>query len=83
MKRLNICDYWGCREPIEPTENNIENGMRFCKKHQAEVNALVDTMDVRGLLSFWVKAGGGAKKMASTPAGVYQSHELAEGKNEN
>ncbi len=77
MDRLHICDYWGCTEVIEPNEANLKTGMRFCKKHQEEINSLVDAMNVRGILSFWVTASGGAKKMAHTPAGVYQSHELA------
>jgi hypothetical protein len=82
MDRLNICDYWGCEETIEPDEANLKTGMRFCKKHQEEITHLINTGNVRGILSFWVTASGGAKKMTHTPTGIYQSHELANKKEE-
>jgi len=75
--RLNVCDYWGCDNPIAPNEKNIQTGMRFCESHQSEIEKLFETGNVMGVLSFWVKASGGAKKMVHTPAGVYQSHEKA------
>ncbi len=81
-KRLNICDYWGCREPVVE-KNKEEKGMRFCDAHLRELNILIDKLDVKGILSFWVKASGGAEKMVHTPSGVYQSHELADTEESN
>lgn len=75
--RLNICDYWGCENAIATDENNIKAGMRFCPKHQAEIVALINNGNIKGVLSFWVTASGGAHKMVHTPSGVYQSHEKA------
>lgn len=76
-ERANVCDFYGCTNPIAPDEKQFETGMRFCEKHQTQVSGLIKEMNIKGLLSFWVKASGGTARMVRTPAGVYQSHEMA------
>jgi hypothetical protein len=74
--RANVCDYYGCRTKIAPGQESI-TGMRFCETHLAELNKIIEAFDAKGILSFWVRSSGGPQKMVHTPAGVYQSHELA------
>jgi hypothetical protein len=74
--RANVCDYQGCLAPIAPSQENTTS-MRFCETHLAECMKLIADMNSKGIVAFWIKASGGLHKMAHTPAGVYQSHELA------
>jgi hypothetical protein len=37
----------------------------LCEEHNAQLEQAIELLDARKLLSSWVKAGGGPKKMAS------------------
>lgn len=74
-KRLPVCDYWGCGKPLPGVEETDQ--MRFCDEHNREINSFVANGDVKKILSFWVKARGGAERSARLD-GMYYSHYLAE-----
>jgi hypothetical protein len=42
-----------------------ERWANLCNAHDAELSLSVDSLDVRMMLSSWVRAGGGPKKMAA------------------
>jgi hypothetical protein len=82
MDRLEICDYEDCTEkPAESEMKNTDSEMRFCDKHLAEINGLIDSENVKGVLKFWIMANGGPKAMAQKmlhgPVGVHRSHRMA------
>lgn len=61
-----ICDYEDCNEPVcDKDITSITTDMKFCVKHFEEVTKLIDAIDAKGLLRFWIKANGGAQLLAS------------------
>ena len=58
------CDYFGCTKPIRFNDLKFSPPTkRYCKKHGAECDKSIDR-GAKHILKFWVKAGGGAKRMA-------------------
>jgi len=61
------CSYFGCEQDVcEHDINYPPPSMRFCQKHSDEVNGYIKRHEIPKILSFWVKANGGAKRMAET-----------------
>lgn len=65
------CDYYGCEKPIRKEDESITDGhtLRFCEEHGAELDAVIAGLDANGpapMLRFWIKAGGGHKRMADS-----------------
>lgn len=60
------CSYFGCTKNISNTETNIKDGMKFCEDHLKECSDLIkeENFDPKKLISFWIKAQGGAKRAA-------------------
>ena len=64
---MGMCDYFGCYKPIcEEDEEFTPPTLRFCTAHSEESQKLIQSEDIGGLLQFWVKAGGGAERMAQS-----------------
>jgi len=74
MKRLPVCDYWGCGKPLSAVEETEQ--MRFCDKHNREIESYVANHDIKKILSFWVKARGGSERAAKMDR-IYYSQYLA------
>jgi len=56
------CSYFDCRQDV--CEDDLKfhpPTMRFCQKHRDEVNDYIDRNEIHKLVTFWVKANGGAK----------------------
>ena len=70
MSEENICSYFGCTYPIAESEKETTKGMKFCEIHLAEIEKLLDSFDARGVVSFWVKAQGGAKRATKRTLGI-------------
>lgn len=72
MAEPTICSYYGCDKPILESEA-IHDGhsMNFCAEHDAEFTkiAQADPFDPAALIRFWVKANGGAQRMADAMFG--------------
>jgi hypothetical protein len=63
----NICDYFGCDEPICDADKEYNPpSLMFCVNHSNEVDMYIEDHNIPELLAFWVRAGGGAKRMAGT-----------------
>ena len=62
----NICDYFECGKPIceDDKKDYKPPSLVFCEEHSREADNYIEAHDIPGLLSFWVRAGGGAKRMA-------------------
>jgi hypothetical protein len=73
---MNKCDYFGCDKPLAPDQ--AETGMKFCIEHDAEFSAIAmaEPFDPAALLRFWVRARGGAKRMAKSIYGDDPEEEV-------
>ena len=61
------CSYFGCEEKV--CEHDVDYpppSMRFCQKHSEELGAYIQNHNIPKILGFWVKANGGAKRLAET-----------------
>lgn len=59
------CDFAGCEKMIceeakllEPTSHH------YCREHHDQLNRLIEQHNSRAILAFWVKANGGAERLA-------------------
>ncbi len=57
------CDFYGCNSPQSEEPQN--GRMKFCEAHLAELNAH-SSVDFRKVIAWWIKANGGAKRLAET-----------------
>jgi hypothetical protein len=60
------CSYYQCTEPITKEEIDSEDKMLFCKQHYEELKAKIEKGDYKGIIGFWVRANGGAKRLAES-----------------
>ena len=60
------CSYFGCQDSICKDDENIEQGMKFCQDHHDELESYITAkpFNPAKVVSFWIKANGGAKRMA-------------------
>lgn len=58
------CSYFECPDLIADSEIESKDAMKFCETHKKELVSIVDSLDVKGILRFWIKAQGGAKMAA-------------------
>ena len=68
MNEQNIlfCSFDGCNKEVCETDKQLKSGMRFCQEHSDQINKLIEENKIPQLIGFWVKANGGAKKLAET-----------------
>ncbi len=64
--RLPECSFYGCYEYICKEDEVIEQHMKFCQKHHDELESYVTAQPFSPakIISFWIRANGGAKRMA-------------------
>lgn len=60
------CTWVGCSATasVVVKDRNGKPWANLCKAHDDQMNKHITDGDVRGILSDWVKAGGGAEKLA-------------------
>ncbi len=59
------CSYDGCeKEVCSESAEHTRDRMHFCQEHHDEITKLVDEWVIPKVLGWWVKANGGAKKLA-------------------
>ena len=65
---MDHCTWVDCNELAshEQKRNDGTSWAKLCEKHHTMVEDALMSMDAKRLLSFWVKASGGAKKMAES-----------------
>ena len=60
------CSFFGCKELICEADKESPDRMHFCQKHHDQLAQYVKDNAIPKIIGFWVKANGGAKKLAST-----------------
>ncbi len=65
-----VCDYYGCNNTVRQDDIECQKDGRYtprtqvyCDFHGLKFDELIKDNNVPGMLSFWVKAGGGAERM--------------------
>jgi len=62
-----ICDFDGCESEVCKEDlEYVPPTKQFCEEHSSTFNELIESGNIAGLLSLWVKSLGGAKKAAET-----------------
>ena len=57
------CEFYGCEKAAEGAiSGDKSRGLKFCPEHQEECRASWLTGDPKKVVSFWVKAKGGAER---------------------
>jgi len=54
---------------VPQLDNNRKPWAHLCAEHDAQINRAIENADVKGILSGWVKAQGGAKAAAARMTG--------------
>ena len=65
MKK-QICSFDGCADEVCEADRESPDRMHFCQKHHDQLAQYVKDNAIPKILGFWVKANGGAKKLAET-----------------
>ena len=60
------CSFDGCGELVCEADKESPDRMHFCQKHHDQLAQYVKDNAIPKIIGFWVKANGGAKKLAST-----------------
>jgi hypothetical protein len=60
------CSFDGCSELVCEADKESPDRMHFCQKHHDQLAQYVKENAIPKIIGFWVKANGGAKKLAST-----------------
>ena len=60
------CSFDGCDELVCEADKESPDRMHFCQKHHDQLAQYVKENAIPKIIGFWVKANGGAKKLAST-----------------
>lgn len=61
-----LCMFYHCKnEAVGEPWGKTGTGKRFCKKHDAECRKAWNT-SAHAVMAFWLKAGGGARRMADS-----------------
>lgn len=60
------CSFDGCEELVCEADKESPDRMHFCQKHHDQLAQYVKENAIPKVIGFWVKANGGAKKLAST-----------------
>ena len=69
-----VCTWVECTVEAKHVQNdrNGEPWADLCDAHDEELDAAITCMDAKRMLSSWVKASGGPKKMMETMTGRKQ-----------
>lgn len=60
-----ICSFDGCKDEVCEADKESPDRMRFCQNHYNQLAQYVKDNAIPEILSFWIKANGGVKKLAS------------------
>ena len=60
------CSFDSCEELVCEADKESPDRMHFCQKHHDQLAQYVKENAIPKIIGFWVKANGGAKKLAST-----------------
>ena len=63
---VECCSFFGCAELVCEADKESPDRMHFCQKHHDQLAQYVKDNAIPKIIGFWVKANGGAKKLAST-----------------
>jgi hypothetical protein len=57
------CSYFSCEEEVCNLDKDSDDAMKFCEKHYYELQKLMSSLDIPGILKFWINANGGPHRM--------------------
>lgn len=60
------CSFDGCNELVCEADKESPDRMHFCQQHHDQLAQYVKDNAIPKIIGFWVKANGGAKKLAKT-----------------
>lgn len=60
------CSFDGCDNNVCVADKNLKQRMHFCQVHHDQLAEYIKAGNVKKILGFWVKANGGAKKLAES-----------------
>jgi hypothetical protein len=61
-----ICSYDGCGKEVCEADKELKQRMHFCQSHHDELAKFIEEGKVPQIVGFWIRANGGAKKLAAT-----------------
>ena len=61
-----VCSFFGCVDSICAADKESPDRMHFCQSHHDQLAQYVKDNNVPKILGFWIKANGGAKRLAET-----------------
>jgi hypothetical protein len=61
-----ICSFDGCDQEVCEADMELKQRMHFCQEHHDQLAGYIEAGNVKKILGFWIKANGGAKKLAET-----------------
>lgn len=61
-----ICSFYGCNKDVCDADKELRQRMHFCQEHHDELAGYIKDGNVKKIVGFWIKANGGAKRMAET-----------------
>lgn len=60
------CSFDRCEKEVCDEDKDSPDRMKFCQEHHDELKKYAIDGDAKAILGFWIKANGGAKKLAQT-----------------
>jgi len=63
---IQICSFDGCEDEVCEADKESPDRMHFCQNHHDQLAQYVKDNAIPKIIGFWVKANGGAKKLART-----------------
>lgn len=62
--KKQTCSFEGCEDEVCEADKKSPYRMHFCQKHYDQLTPYVEENNIPKILDFWIKANGGAKKLA-------------------
>lgn len=65
-----LCDFYSCSKPVREKDLTLVEDLKFCEDHGSQIEEIISRLEddddaIKELLGFWVKAHGGAKRLAN------------------
>lgn len=61
-----VCSFFGCADLVCEADKDLPQRMHFCQNHHDQLQGYIERGEVPKIIGFWVKANGGAKRLADT-----------------
>ena len=58
------CSFYECENEVCDADKDVVDRMKFCQQHYDEISGYIKDGRIPKIVSFWIKANGGAKKLS-------------------